>query len=192
MAEDIFPSDAAEEAEVALETEAAADDGIRFLNEYRYENDLITDFARLQADPARKTLMLVFALAFIAGGIWLLVAGGDWAWLGIICVLVGVFLIWYRKNLHHILAKQYIDAVEGDTEMGGRYRRVAANDGGLMVWGGSGRSKFFSYEKLDRVLDGERIFVAMFGEHGVTVPKDTFVRGEAEEFRRFLKERAGK
>lgn len=192
MHEDIFPSESAEETETALETEAAIDDGIRFLNEYLYENDLITDFARLQADPARKTFMLIFALAFIAGGAWLIVAGGDWSWLGIICVLVGAFLIWYRKNLHHILAKQYIDAVEDDAEMGGRYRRIAASDGGLMVWGGSGRSKFFSYERLDRVLDGERIFVAMFGEHGVTVPKDTFVRGEAEAFGRFLKERAGK
>ena len=192
MHEDILPSEAAETAEVALETEAATDDGIRFLNEYQYENDLITDFARLQAGPARKALMLVFAFAFIAGGAWLRVAGGDWGWLGIICALVGVFLIWYRKNLHHILAKQYIDAVESDEAMGGRYRRVAANEAGLMVWGKSGHTQFFPFEKLSQVLDGERIFVAMFGERGVTVPKDTFVRGEAAEFGRFLRERAGK
>ena len=192
MAGEFLPDDSADMAEVALETEAATDDGIRFLNEYQYENDLITDFARLQADPARKTLMLVFALVFIAGGAWLLIAGGDWGWLGIICVLVGVFLIWYRKNLHHILAKQYIDAVEGDDAMGGRYRRVAANEAGLMVWGKSGHTQFFPFEKLSEVLDGERIFVAMFGERGVTVPKDTFVRGEAADFGRFLKERAGK
>ena len=192
MHEDILPSESAEAAEVALETEAATDDGILFLNEYQYENDLITDFARLQAGPARKTVMLAFALVFIAGGAWLLVAGGDWGWLGIICALVGVFLIWYRKNLHHILAKQYIDAVDSDSAMGGRYRRVAANEAGLMVWGKSGRTQFFPFEKLSEVLDGERIFVAMFGERGVTVPKDTFVRGEAADFGRFLKERAGK
>ena len=192
MHEEFLPSDTADATEVALEAEAAADDGILFLNEYQYENDLITDFARLMASPGRRGLILVFAAMFAASGIWLLVAGGDWAWLGIVLVLLAVFLLWYAKNLRHTLARQYIDAVEADTEMGGRYRRVAANDGGLMVWGGSGRSKFFSYEKLTEVLDGERIFVAMFGEHGVTVPKDTFVRGEAADFGRFLKERAEK
>lgn len=48
--------------------------------------------------------------------------------------------------------------------MGGRYRRVAANEDGLMVWGKSGKSQFFPFEKLDHVLDGERIFVAMFAD----------------------------
>ncbi len=54
--------------------------------------------------------------------------------------------------------------------MGGRYRRVAANEDGLMVWGKSGKSQFFPFEKLDHVLDGERIFVAMFADQGVTIP----------------------
>lgn len=76
--------------------------------------------------------------------------------------------------------------------MGGRYRRVAANEDGLMVWGKSGKSQFFPFEKLDHVLDGERIFVAMFADQGVTIPKDTFVRGDAEQFGPFLKARINK
>ena len=76
--------------------------------------------------------------------------------------------------------------------MPGRYRRVAANEDGLMVWGKSGKSQFFPFEKLDHVLDGERIFVAMFADQGVTIPKDTFVRGDAEQFGTFLKARIDK
>ena len=76
--------------------------------------------------------------------------------------------------------------------MGGRYRRVAANEDGLMVWGKSGKSQFFPFEKLDHVLDGERIFVAMFADQGVTIPKDTFIRGDAEQFGPFLKARINK
>ena len=71
-------------------------------------------------------------------------------------------------------------------------RRVAANEDGLMVWGKSGKSQFFPFEKLDHVLDGERIFVAMFADQGVTIPKDTFVRGDAEQFGPFLKARINK
>lgn len=192
MASDMEAQDRADAEDVELEAQAAADDGILYLNEYQYENDLITDFARLQASPERRLLMLIFAATFAAGGAWLIIAGGDWSWLGIICVLVAVFLIWYRKNLHHILARQYIDAVEANDEMGGRFRRIAANEGGLMVWGQSGRSKYYPFEKLDRVLEGDRIFVAIFGEHGIAVPKHTFVRGAAEDFGTFLKGHAGK
>ncbi len=47
-------SEAADEVEVALEKQAAADDGILYLNEYQYENDLVTDFARLVASPRRR------------------------------------------------------------------------------------------------------------------------------------------
>ena len=89
-------------------------------------------------------------------------------------------------------ARDFIDAVEADESMGGRYRRVAANEDGLMVWGKSGKSQFFPFEKLDHVLDGERIFVAMFADQGVTIPKDTFVRGDAEQFGTFLKARINK
>lgn len=48
----LIPSEAADQVEVALEEQAAADDGILYLNEYQYENDLVTDFARLVASPS--------------------------------------------------------------------------------------------------------------------------------------------
>lgn len=50
----LIPSEAADQVEVALEAQAAADDGILYLNEYQYENDLVTDFARLVASPRRR------------------------------------------------------------------------------------------------------------------------------------------
>ena len=158
----LVPSEAADQVEVALEEQAAADDGILYLNEYQYENDLVTDFARLVASPRRRGSLYVAAAIAALIGIGMLVAG------------------------------DFIDAVEADESMGGRYRRVAANEDGLMVWGKSGKSQFFPFEKLDHVLDGERIFVAMFADQGVTIPKETFIRGDAEQFGTFLKARINK
>lgn len=188
----LVPSEAADQVEVALEKQAAADDGILYLNEYQYENDLVTDFARLVASPRRRGSLYVAAAIAALLGIGMLVAGGNWIKFGIVLIVFGAFLAWWSKNLHHTLARDFIDAVEADKSMGGRYRRVAANEDGLMVWGKSGKSQFFPFEKLDHVLDGERIFVAMFADQGVTIPKDTFVRGDAEQFGSFLKARINK
>ena len=188
----LIPSEAADQVEVALEEQAAADDGILYLNEYQYENDLVTDFARLVASPRRRGSLYVAAAIAALIGIGMLVAGGNWIKFGVVLIVFGAFLAWWSKNLHHTLARDFIDAVEADESMGGRYRRVAANEDGLMVWGTSGKSQFFPFEKLDHVLDGERIFVAMFADQGVTIPKDTFVRGDAEQFGPFLKARINK
>ena len=188
----LVPSEAADQVEVALEEQAAADDGILYLNEYQYENDLVTDFARLVASPRRRGSLYVAAAIAALIGIGMLVAGGNWIKFGVVLIVFGAFLAWWSKNLHHTLARDFIDAVEADESMGGRYRRVAANEDGLMVWGKSGKSQFFPFEKLDHVLDGERIFVAMFADQGVTIPKDTFVRGDAEQFGPFLKARINK
>ena len=136
--------------------------------------------------------MNVMTLAGLSLGIGMLVAGGNWIKFGVVLIVFGAFLAWWSKNLHHTLARDFIEAVEADESMGGRYRRVAANEDGLMVWGKSGKSQFFPFEKLDHVLDGERIFVAMFADQGVTIPKDTFVRGDAERFGSFLKTRINK
>ena len=178
----LVPSEAADQVEVALEEQAAADDGILYLNEYQYENDLVTDFARLVASPRRRGSLYVAAAIAALIGIGMLVAGGNWIKFGVVLIVFGAFLAWWSKNLHHTLARDFIDAVEADESMGGRYRRVAANEDGLMVWGTSGKSQF----------DGERIFVAMFADQGVTIPKDTFVRGDAEQFGPFLKARINK
>ena len=188
----LVPSEAADQVEVALEKQAAADDGILYLNEYQYENDLVTDFARLVASPRRRGSLYVAAAIAALLGIGMLVAGGNWIKFGVVLIVYGAYLARWSKNLHHTLARDFIDAVEADESMGGRYRRVAANEDGLMVWGKSGKSQFFPFEKLDHVLDGERIFVAMFADQGVTIPKDTFVRGDAEQFGPFLKARINK
>ena len=72
----LVPSEAADQVEVALEEQAAADDGILYLNEYQYENDLVTDFARLVASPRRRGSLYVAAHAALIG-IGMLVAGGN-------------------------------------------------------------------------------------------------------------------
>ena len=146
----LVPSEAADQVEVALEKQAAADDGILYLNEYQYENDLVTDFARLVASPRRRGSLYVAAAIAALIGIGMLVAGGNWIKFGVVLIVFGAFLAWWSKNLHHTLARDFIDAVEADESMGGRYRRVAANEDGLMVWGKSGKSQFFPFEKLVR------------------------------------------
>ena len=65
----LVPSEAADQVEVALEEQAAADDGILYLNEYQYENDLVTDFARLVASPRRRgSLYVAAAIAALISG----------------------------------------------------------------------------------------------------------------------------
>ena len=113
----LVPSEAADQVEVALETQAAADDGILYLNEYQYENDLVTDFARLVASPRRRGSLYVAAAIAALIGIGMLVAGGNWLKFGVVLIVFGAFLAWWSKNLHHTLARDFIDAVES---LGGR------------------------------------------------------------------------
>ena len=49
----LVPSEAADQVEVALEEQAAADDGILYLNEYQYENDLVTAWSPRPGVAAR-------------------------------------------------------------------------------------------------------------------------------------------
>lgn len=165
------------------------DDGIRFINEYLYENDLITDFARLQASGARRAAVLVFgAISLVFGIVWLL-SPQSLNWLGIVFVCIGAYLLWYWKNMHHVMARNFIDAVESDPTFGGRWRRVAATDEGLMVFGRSGQSRYYAFDELTGVLANDRIIVAAFNTSGVTVPRDTFARGTDTEFEAFLQEK---
>ena len=123
----------------------------------------------------------------IVGGLRLLILLRRFAGFGTgNCCLNGRFARVDRFLLNHHAS------LTGFAGFGAGYRRVAANEDGLMVWGKSGKSQFFPFEKLDHVLDGERIFVAMFADQGVTIPKDTFVRGNAEQFGTFLKARINK
>lgn len=109
----LVPSEAADQVEVALEEQAAADDGILYLNEYQYENDLVTDFARLVASPRRRGSLYVAAAIAALIGIGMLVAGGNWIKFGVVLIVFGAFLAWWSKNLHHTLARDFIDARRG-------------------------------------------------------------------------------
>ena len=109
----LVPSEAADQVEVALETQAAADDGILYLNEYQYENDLVTDFARLVASPRRRGSLYVAAAIAALIGIGMLVAGGNWIKFGVVLIVFGAFLAWWSKNLHHTLARDFIECRRG-------------------------------------------------------------------------------
>lgn len=87
----LVPSEAADQVEVALEEQAAADDGILYLNEYQYENDLVTDFARLVASPRRRGSLYVAAAIAALIGIGMLVAGGNWIKFGVVLIVFGAF-----------------------------------------------------------------------------------------------------
>ncbi len=59
------------------------------LNEYQYENDLVTDFARLVASPRRRGSLYVAAAIAALIGIGMLVAGGNW--IGASLIVFGAF-----------------------------------------------------------------------------------------------------
>ena len=187
----LVPSEAADQVEVALEEQAAADDGILYLNEYQYENDLVTDFARLVASPRRRGSLYVAAAIAALIGIGMLVAGGNWIKFGVVLIVFGAFLAGGAKTCT-TRSPVTLSTRRGRRVHGWPLSPRRCQRGRLMVWGKSGKSQFFPFEKLDHVLDGERIFVAMFADQGVTIPKDTFIRGDAEQFGPFLKARINK
>ena len=128
----LVPSEAADQVEVALEEQAAADDGILYLNEYQYEK-------RPRPPTSARLVALAQAsrLAVCRRGNCRAHrhrhAGGrrqlDQVLASSLIVIRRLFG-WWSKNLHHTLARDFIDAVEADESMGGRYRRVAANEDG--------------------------------------------------------------
>ena len=173
----------------ADDTKQLADD-ILFLNEYEYENDLLTEFARLQVTDGVRCGLLVGGVALAAAGAAWLFSPNAFGWIGIFLVLIGVFLVWYRTQMFHVLAKRYIDAMEsGEGSLSGRWRRVAANNDGLMVFAADGRSHYFPFSNLKRFRVSDLLIVAEFGDEGVAVPAQTFIRGNAEDFAQFLYEK---
>ena len=175
--------------EAAADAASAIPDDILFLNEYEYTNDLVADFARIETEGRRRVL-LVSAVVFLGIAVVSLFTSHATSWVALFAGLAGVFLLWYRANLRYILSRHYVDTVEKNQgALNGRYRRVAVNDGGLMVFGADGRSQYFPFEKLRSVGRNDRIFVAVFDDAGVTVPQGSFIKGTAEEFARFLDEK---
>ena len=103
----LVPSEAADQVEVALEEQAAADDGILYLNEYQYENDLVTDFARLVASPRRRGSLYVAAAIAALLGVGMLVAGGNWIKVGIVLIVRRLFGLVEQKPAPHARPRLY-------------------------------------------------------------------------------------
>lgn len=164
--------------------------GVLFLNEYEYSNDLLTEFARLQVTDGVRRGLLAGGAALIALGVAAVASGHAFGWIGIFVALIGAFLIWYRGQMFHVLAKHYIDAADrGEGALPGRWRRVAVNDGGIMVFSADGRSRYYPFSRLKRFRRSDLMLVAEFGDEGVAVPARTFIHGDAEAFAQFLYEK---
>lgn len=168
-----------------------APNDILFMNEYLYENDLLTNFARLQAQSGQRKAMVVVGVAFVLVGFAIVASGHLFGWAGMLLAAVGLFCLWYQQGLHHRLARHYIDAIEQDTgSFGNRFRRIAVSSDGAMVFARDGRSRYFPFEKLERVLADDLMFVLIFGEEGLVVPRASFIQGTAEDFETFLSSRS--
>ena len=177
-------------AGTATGTATALPDGILHLCEYEYGNDLLTEFARLQVTPAMRTGMLVGGCALAVAGVAAVASGNPFGWLGVFAIGIGLFLIWYRGQMFHVLAKRYIEAMErGEGQLTGRWRRVSATNEGLMVFSSDGRSRYYPFDKLTRLRHSDLMIVAEFGEEGVAVPVSSFVHGNAEDFAQLLNEK---
>ena len=171
-------------------TATALPDGILYLCEYEYGNDLLTEFARLQVTPAMRAGMLVGGCALVVAGVAAIASGNPFGWLGVFAIGIGLFLIWYRGQMFHVLAKRYIEAMEhGEGQLTGRWRRVAASNDGLMVFSSDGRSRYYPFDKLTRFRRSDLMIVAEFGEEGVAVPAASFVHGDADSFAQLLYEK---
>lgn len=165
-------------------------DGIRFLVEYRYENDLLTNLARLQSGRGPRLATTALGAALVLGGAAALVGTGAWGWLGICGIVLGIAFIRLAATMRHHIARRYIDAMEHDTSsFGNRYRRVAVSDAGVMVFAHDGRSRYYPLERLSRVLRDDLMSVLVFDDEGVVVPHDAYLRGSAAELDAFLARR---
>lgn len=163
---------------------------ILFMSEYLYENDLLTNFARLQAQSGQRKAIIAAGIVFMLVGATIAVSGHAFGWTGMLLAAVGLFCLWYQQGLHHRLARHYIDAIEQDTgSFGNRFRRVAVSLDGAMVFARDGRSRYFPFERLDRVLADDLMFVLIFGDEGLVVPRASFIQGTAEDFEAFLSTR---
>lgn len=165
----------------------APDDGILFLNEYQYENDLLANLARLEATPARRGTVGALSAAVGAGGVALLATAGAWAWAGLPAIAVAAVLGHHAIDMRHSLARQHINAMEHATgSFADRYRRVAVSAEGVMVFARDGRTRYYALDKLSRVLSDDLMHVLLFDEEGVVVPRAGYLRGSADELDAFL------
>lgn len=152
----------------------------RFICEYTYTDDLIRDFARMQASGKRRGVLLICGLILVAvGSLWLF-EPQPLHWAGIAPIALGIFCIWFRSNTWRSAARDMIALMEGDEEAsGGRWRHVEIDDEGMTVRARDGREQRYDFADLTNFECDELMYVAIFGRHGVAIPLGSFVSGDA-------------
>lgn len=157
-----------------------------FINEYTYTDQLITRFSRLQASGRRRGILLLCGCTLIAvGAVWLFTPQ-SLHWLGLAPMALGAFCLWHRTNMYRIAARRAIARMQEDEADTGRFRRVRVFADRLTLSLADGRTQVYPFDELTDFQMDDRIFAVVFGRHGIAVPKDTFVLGEAEAFGSFL------
>lgn len=154
-----------------------------FTCEYTYSDDLIRDFARIQASGKRRGVLLLCGCLLVAiGAIWLF-EPMELHWLGLAPIAFGVYCIWYRSNMWRIAAKRMIAEMDADEEAsGGRWRRIDVDGGGMTVRVRDGRTQRYDFSELTNFECDDLMYVVIFGKNGVAVPLASFTRGSADGF----------
>lgn len=161
-----------------------------FTCEYTYSDDLIRDFARIQASGKRRGVLLLCGCLLVAiGAIWLF-EPMELHWLGLAPIALGVYCVWYRSNMWRQVAKREIARMDADkAASGGRWRAVEVDGDGMTVRVRDGREQRYDFSELTNFERDELIYVVIFGKAGVAVPLRSFTRGDADDFGAFLTEK---
>ena len=163
---------------------------IRFVCEYTYGDALLSDFTELQERP-RKRALLALAVALLAAAIVFAAGGTPLEWAAVF-VMLDLFALWYRTELHRMLMRRGaadLDAAQQGPR--GRERTVIVTDEGVAVRLGDGTGLFYYFSDLKDVQRTDRIFVIVFDANGVVLPRDGFTHGTPEEFDAFISEKLG-
>ncbi|MBM6778815.1 hypothetical protein H6A16_04805 [Collinsella tanakaei] len=164
-------------------------DEVRFIVDYHYTDELVDRFVRLQVDEMRGRALLIAGVAlFFIGCALAITSSGAPRWIGILLATLGVFAFWCRSNLDRIMAKRSRGSLD-EGGSGNQRRLIVVADDGMAVEKNDEDARFFPFTNLTDVLEDDEIFVAVFGDEGVLLPRDAFKFGSADDFGIFIQQK---
>lgn len=165
-------------------------DEVRFIVDYHYTDELVDRFVRLQVDEMRGRALLIAGVAlFFIGCALAITSDGAPRWIGILLAVLGVFAFWCRSNLDRIMAKHSRSSLDEKGASGNQRRLIVVADDGMAVEKDDADARFFPFANLTDVLQDDEIFVAVFGDEGVLLPRDAFKLGSADDFGAFIQQK---
>lgn len=160
---------------------------VLFTCEYTFTDELLRDFARMQASGRQRGVLLICGLVLVAAGALWLFEPQPLHWLGLVPVALGVYCVWYRSNMWRRAAAGEIRRMNGDeAASGGRWRAIEVDDEGLTVRVRDGRTQRYDFADLTNFERDEVMYVVIFGKTGVAVPLRSFTGGSPDAFGAFL------